>query len=54
MQLPGTGIELVSGCCAKGYAKADTYGFSSVTVDGPSDLPFLLMPMCGRTARRTM
>ena len=52
MALPGTAIELASGCCAAGYAKADTYGFQSVTAEGGSNLPFLLLPMCGISGSR--
>ena len=52
MELPGTAIELASGCCAKRYAKADTYGFQSVTAKSVFNLPFLLLPVCGISGSR--
>lgn len=52
VELPGTGIEVASGCGAGGYAKADTYGFQSVTAPGGSNLPFLLLPMCSISGSR--
>eukprot|EP00042_Codosiga_hollandica_P033405 m.222650 g.222650 ORF g.222650 m.222650 type:complete len:365 (-) comp54178_c0_seq8:112-1206(-) len=46
ISLPNTSVELASGCCASGYAEAGNVEFSAVTVADPTNLPFLMLPMC--------
>jgi hypothetical protein len=43
---PSVGVGLASGCCASGYAKAQTYSFESLTADADINLPFLFVPTC--------
>ena len=46
VDLTSTAVELASGCCATGYAGQGSYDFQAVTVDGPANLPFILLSMC--------
>lgn len=44
------GVELVHGCCAKGYAESGVYEYSCATDDTHgSGLPYLMTPLCRRS-----
>ncbi|KAA0146002.1 hypothetical protein FNF27_06143 [Cafeteria roenbergensis] len=44
------GIELVHGCCAKGYAESGVYEYACATDDTQgSGLPYLMTPLCRRS-----
>jgi hypothetical protein len=44
------GIELVEGCCAKGYAESGIYEYACATDDTQSvEFPYLMAPLCRRS-----
>lgn len=44
------GIELIQGCCAKGYAESGVYEYACATDDTQSvDFPYLMAPLCRRS-----
>ena len=40
------GIALASGCCGGGYARNDTYPFTTTTTSGAVDLPYVELRQC--------
>jgi len=40
------GIGLVSGCCADGYARDQSYSFKGVTDSGNVNVPYVSLPFC--------
>ena len=49
IELTSTPIELASGCCADGYAGAGLYDYATITAEDPTNIPFVLLPMCQQT-----
>lgn len=51
-QLPvmSTGVGLASGCCAGGYAGADTYDFHADTTGDDVEIPWLMVTLCEQIA----
>jgi len=46
IKLPGLGIAGLNGCCARGYARAGTYGMRGSTGSSPSGLPYVQLRHC--------
>lgn len=44
--IPDCEIGLISGCCADGYAKDQTYDYQCAASAAPVDLPYLVAPLC--------
>jgi len=46
VDMPPTSIDLVTGCCADGYAAAGTVSFSSTTAPASAGLPYIMVSAC--------
>jgi len=51
--LGSAGVGLASGCCANGYAAAQTYDFQGTSTDDAVLLPYMALPMCAQTGLST-